>query len=73
MWLPNLEFCLNQLFKWFHAYEDAICWDTTCLNCSHLLDENYGMYCQIQDLKEENANLRELIDRAIYLGSKESL
>lgn len=31
-------------------YEDAIDWDTTCLGCSKLIDQNYEAYVEIQNL-----------------------
>ena len=33
------------------AYEGSITWDTTCLNCSGLMDKNYEQYCKIDEIK----------------------
>ena len=31
-------------------YENSICWETTCINCAKLLDDNYDQYCEIERL-----------------------
>ena len=35
----------------------AICWDTTCLNCSSLLDSNYDQYMRAEKAETEVARL----------------
>ena len=36
------------------AYEElnnALCWDTTCLNCASLLDKNYEQYVKLDKIR----------------------
>jgi hypothetical protein len=37
----------------------AICWDTTCLNCSSLLDSNYDQYMRAEKAEAEVERLTE--------------
>ena len=43
----------------------AICWDTTCLNCSSLLDSNYDQYVRAEIAEAEVARLTAERDAAI--------
>lgn len=43
-------------------YENAITWDTTCLNCSKLMDSNYEQHCEIERLRAEVAAARASVD-----------
>ena len=43
----------------------AICWDTTCLNCSSLLDSNYDQYMRAEIAEAEVARLTAERDAAI--------
>ena len=38
----------------------AICWDTTCLNCSSLLDSNYDQYMRAEIAEAEVERLTDL-------------
>jgi hypothetical protein len=40
----------------------AICWDTTCLNCSSLLDSNYDQYMRAEIAEAEVERLTDLCD-----------
>ncbi len=40
----------------------AICWDTTCLNCSSLLDSNYDQYVRAEIAEAEVERLTDLCD-----------
>lgn len=40
----------------------AICWDTTCLNCSSLLDSNYDQYVRAEIAEAEIERLTDLCD-----------
>lgn len=35
------------------GYEDGITWQTTCLNCARLMNDNYNQYCLIEELKKK--------------------
>lgn len=48
-------------------YENAICWDVTCLNCSKLLDRSYADY--VRAAKAE-ARSKELTDRIEALAEE---
>ena len=43
----------------------AICWDTTCLNCSSLLDSNYDQYVRAEKAEAEVERLTAERDAAI--------
>jgi hypothetical protein len=36
----------------FYELENAITWNTSCLNCARLLDDNYAQYSVIERIKE---------------------
>lgn len=38
------------------ASENGLNWDTLCMNCGVLMDENYAKYCEIEQLKQIIAN-----------------
>jgi hypothetical protein len=40
------------LFDAFEEYKGAITWGTDCLNCSSLLDANYGQYVKLSKIRE---------------------
>ncbi len=44
--VPWLIECIGEL-------NGAICWDTTCLNCSSLLDSNYDQYMRAEIAEAE--------------------
>lgn len=34
-------------------YENGISWQTNCVNCAKLWDDNYNFYCEVERLKAE--------------------
>lgn len=40
-----------RLIALIHEYENSITWDTTCLNCSALMDKNYEQYVRLDKVK----------------------
>jgi len=53
--VPWLIECIGEL-------NGAICWDTTCLNCSSLLDSNYDQYMRAEIAEAEIERLTDLCD-----------
>ena len=45
-------------------YENAITWDTTCLNCAHLLDQCYAETRRAEQAEERGQRIRALADEA---------
>lgn len=41
---------------------NALTWDTTCLNCSNLMDKNYEQYVRLEKAEAEVAELRRQIE-----------
>lgn len=39
-----------RLLDLVQEYEQAISWDTTCLNCSNLIDKNYEQYVKLEQV-----------------------
>ena len=50
----------------------AICWDTTCLNCSSLLDSNYDQYMRAEKAEAEVARLTAERDAVIAVGKRQA-
>lgn len=42
---------LRQLTELLYAQDNALTWETTCLNCASLMDKNYEQYVEIKRLK----------------------
>lgn len=57
-WLPDLDTeveLVTELLSFMHHYyelNDAITWDTTCLNCASLLDQSYDQYVRLAELTD---------------------
>lgn len=43
---------MNVLRQLIAEYENGINWGVTCLNCSSLLDRNYGYYIALREVLE---------------------
>lgn len=52
---------IGELERRVHDYEGAISWDTTCLNCASLLDQNYQDYMRADRAEAEVARLTTLL------------
>lgn len=50
--------------------ENALSWDTTCLNCSNLMDKNYEQYVRLETAKKAEAELAELRRRIAELADE---
>ena len=50
----------------------AICWDTTCLNCSSLLDSNYDQYVRAEKAEAEVERLTAERDALIAVGKRQA-
>ena len=48
--VPRLADALESALSQIREYEDAICWDTTCLNCSKLLDDKPDVKNSVDNL-----------------------
>lgn len=42
----------EELVEMIGEYENALTWDTTCIRCSTLLDNNYEQYVKLQLVQE---------------------
>jgi hypothetical protein len=50
----SLDFFMEDVRLLLEAYEElnnAICWDTACLNCASLLDRNYEQYVKLDKVR----------------------
>ena len=50
----------------------AICWDTTCHNCSSLLDSNYDQYVRAEKAEAEVERLTAERDALIAVGKRQA-
>jgi len=46
-------------------YRQAITWDTTCLNCSSLLDANYQLYVRVEQAEDRAARWKASYEKAV--------
>jgi hypothetical protein len=46
-------------------YRQAITWDTTCLNCSSLLDANYQLYVRAEQAETQATRWKAAYEKAV--------
>lgn len=58
---PCLLEAAKELLKVCREYERCITWDTTCKNCSNLMDKLYDTDCELDKAKQEINELKREI------------
>lgn len=61
---------VERLMKAVQWYEDGITWQTTCLNCAKLMNDNYDQYVKIDKANNRIAALEGAITKALHHASE---
>lgn len=55
----SLHEALTDIMEMYHELNNAITWDTTCLNCAKLLDELYAADAKLDEI-------RSILDKGVH-------